>query len=385
MQSTQKPPRKTSIQYWIKKSFRYLFHYLFEARSTFISSLIIIIIGLLAGGTFALAAGNDPFTVLYVIIQGGIGSKHGLTETLVKTVPILLAALGVAFAFRTKVWNIGAEGQVQVGIIAAVWVGTFMNLSILGPLHLFFVMLISFVAGGLWGIIPGVLKVKRRVNEILITLLMNYIAFWLLYYVTNFSFLRDWSAIQPRSLTIAASARLPKLISGSRLHVGILLALFLSFLTLYIFEKTRFGFSIKVVGSNPEAAKYAGTNVSKTIMKVFFVSAGLAGLAGMTEVSGLYGYALDPVVLNPQIGYTAIVVALLAGLHPLGIVVVSTLLGILLTGANYMQVVLGVPSSMAMIIEGVILMLVLGREIIAKHLPFSTKETKIAPIKERCE
>jgi len=309
------------------------------------------------------AAGANPFEVFISIIKGAFGSPERMTEILVKATPLIFAGLGIAIAFKGGFWNIGAEGQIYLGAIAATIVGVKINLS---PFILIPAVIISgFLAGGLWALIPGLLKVRFGINEIILTMMMNYIAIHTASYISHGPF-RDPDGSLPQTAELFKGACLPVIINKTRLHAGILLAIFLCLLCYLIFKKTLLGYKIKAVGANPRSAFYGGINVFNTMIITIFISGGLAGLAGMGEVCGIHYRLLDGI--SPGYGYTAIVVALLARLHALWILLAAVLFASLDIGAGFMQRTTGIPSSIVCIIEALIVICILGSEILERKL-----------------
>jgi ABC-type uncharacterized transport system permease subunit len=321
-----------------------------------------VILALLLGAAIIALAGFNPWLAYKEMWQGAFGSSYALSETLVKAIPLMLCALGVSLAFKTQLWNIGAEGQFYMGAFAASWVAlNFIKGEIWWLLPL--MMLAGFLAGGLWGLIPGVLRAALQVNEIITSLLLNYVAIlWVDYLVYG-----PWKDPKgynfPLTAEFSRAAQLPTL-SGSRVHLGLLLALGAAVFIYYLLKSTKLGYEIKVIGDNPQAARYAGMNIFRTILLVFFISGGLAGLAGMAEVSGII-HRLQHAI-SPGYGYTAIIVAWLARLNPWLTLIVSFLLGGLLVG-GYAVRMLGLSEALVFIIQGLILFLLLGGEILVYY------------------
>ena len=314
----------------------------------------IIIFGIAGGITSIpiLVSGFNPLKVYYTLLYGGFGSVASIVRTLNKAAPLLFCSLGILIAFRCGVWNIGAEGQLYMGALGATLVGLFVR-GIPLPLHLFLIFLASFVGGGLWAGIAGFLRVRYLVNEIIVTLLMNFIAFWIIFYMVRFP-LRPDSAFNPVTAPIAETARLPILLPATSLHAGILIALIFSFVIWFGLQRTVLGYRIKATGSNPKAALYGGISIHKTVMISMCLSGGMAGLAGMSEVAGVQYLLSENISFN--YGYLAIPVALLGRLHPLGAILASLFLGGLLTGGRFIQVALGVPSTLVYVLVAVFIL-----------------------------
>jgi simple sugar transport system permease protein len=325
-----------------------IYSWLFDFRKIGTFVIIFLIAGIITAIPL-LASGFNPLKVYYALLYGGFGSVEGLARTLTKMAPLLFCSLGTLISYKAGVWNIGGEGQLYMGALGTLLVGLFLK-DIPMPLHLFLAAVASMAAGGLWSGIAGFFRVKFRANEIIVTLLQNFIAIWIIFYVVRFP-LKGKAVINPVSDTIALTARWPIIFPGTSLHLGILLALALSFVIWFGMSRTVFGYQIKAIGSNPEAATYGGISVSKVVMICMVLSGCVAGLAGMSEVSGVHYLLADNISLN--YGYLGISAALLARLNPLGAILSSLFMGGLLTGARFAQIALGVPSTLVYMIMGI--------------------------------
>ncbi|KUO42833.1 MAG: hypothetical protein APU95_04275 [Hadesarchaea archaeon YNP_N21] len=295
--------------------------------------------GFLVGGILIFMAGQNPLLAFYAIFYGAFGSLHSLSETLVKSTPILFTSLAVITAFNSGVWNIGAEGQLVLGAIATTGIGLFFGgypAFVLIPIC----MVLSFAAGMLWASIPGFLKARLNINEILITVMMNFVALYLLRYLVTGPW-RDPTAAEAFTPILSESIYLPKLLPGTRLHFGLLIALLCAFLVFLILYKTPVGYKLRAVGKSPKASKYGGISVSRNFFIAMALSGGLAGLAGMSEIAGIYRRMMEGI--SAGYGFTAIPVALIAKLHPLGAIPAAVLFAALLVGGDAMQRVAGVP------------------------------------------
>jgi general nucleoside transport system permease protein len=302
------------------------------------------------------AAGYDAASALAALWSGAFGSWYAFTSaTLVRSVPLILIGLGIAIAFRAGAFNIGAEGQFYAGAIAATWVG----LHVAGRpalLAIAVLLLASALAGAAWVAIPVWLKLRFGVIEVISTLLLNFVAESLVSLMVQGP-LQERSHIYPQSDVIPASARLP-LLDGTRLHAGFLLALFLAAVLWFLFSRTLWGFRLRAVGVGPRAAEVSGGVDSQKMGAVaLFLSAAMAGLAGGVEVSGV-SHALFQ-NLSPGYGFTGIAVALLGGLHPIGVVFAGILFGALEAGAGAMQREAGVPAVAVYVVEAVIIIVAL--------------------------
>jgi simple sugar transport system permease protein len=300
--------------------------------------------------------GKDALHGLYVLWLGSFGNLWALEGALLKAIPLFLCSLGVAVAFRMQIWNIGAEGQFALGAIGATWMSLlFPDLPRLILLPLMFMM--AFLLGGIWAFIPAFLKLKLRVNEIISTLMLNYIAILLLDFLV-FGVWKDPASFGfPMTPEFTQGAIIPS-IGDSRVHWGLLFCLIVG-IGLWAFMRfTRLGFELQASGEGARVAKYAKIRYGMLVMFVMFLSGGLAGWAGCVETSAILN-RLQPSLMVGY-GYTAIVVAWLARLEPLNIAFASFLLAALRVGVENMQLELQIPAAFGVIMEGIILLTVLA-------------------------
>jgi simple sugar transport system permease protein len=273
-------------------------------------------------------------------------------DALVRATPLIIAGLAVAFAFRGGVFNIGAEGQLLVGAIAATAV-TLSSGEMLGRLAVVLAIIAGAIAGAAWAWIAAELKRRFHVLEIISTIMLNFIAIHLVSFLVRGP-LQEPTRIYPQTETFIRSARLPVLVPGTRLHMGFALAIVLAIGLAWAFKRTAFGFRVRATGASPSAAKVAGLiDTEKTSLIVFLVSGALAGIAGSVEVSGVTFALYEN--LSPGYGYTAIAVALIAGLNPVGIIASGIFFGILETGASALQREFAIPSSLASVVEATLI------------------------------
>jgi len=301
-------------------------------------------------------AGADLGAAYGALFAGALGSRFAILETFVKTAPLILTGLGVAIAFRARFWNIGAEGQLYAGALGATWVGlTFTEttpwLSIPG------LLLASLVAGGLWALVPGLLKTRFRVDDVVTTLLMNYIMLYLVSALVDGPW-RDPVSQWPQSPEIAEMAQLPILLERSRFHLGIPLALVCALFVWVVLSRTAFGYAIRAVGANPRAAEFGGIRTTRVVAVTAFVSGSLAGLAGAGELAGIQFHLME--ALSPGYGYSGIVVAMLGGLHPGGVVLAAFFFGIINNGAQTMSRAADVPTYLVEVMQGLTLLTMLA-------------------------
>ncbi len=296
------------------------------------------------GSLLALIAGAEPFGVLGLIAKGAFGSKFALLETLNRATPLIFTGLAVAVAFRARLWNIGAEAQLYAGALMAVLIGAGTP-ALSGPLLLPFMALAAMLAGALLLLGPALLKTRLGVDEVVTTLLLNFIMLLFVSMLLEGPLKDPLGMGWPKSEALAREARLPRIVEGLRLHWGFGLALIAALLVWLLQSRTTLGFEMRAVGENPAAARYAGMPVERTIALTALLSGGLAALAGFSEVSGLKGnLTLD---LSPGFGYAGVIVAMLALLHPLGVVLSALFVAGVFVGADSMSRAAGVPTYIA--------------------------------------
>jgi simple sugar transport system permease protein len=320
-----------------------------------------VLVALLIGGIMLLFLKANPIVAYTAMITGAWGSLSGVTQSLVKATPLLLVGLGICIAFRANVINIGGEGQITLGAIMATWFPlTFHTLPgwVLIPVTL----LLGFLAGAAWGFVPGILKARLKVNEILSTIMMNSIATQFMYLLIRGP-LMDPAGVASgtflaQSAALPRQAWLPRLIPQTLLHAGAIVAVVLAVAVYFFLWRTTIGYRIRAVGLNPDASRHSGINVPFYQALSLTLAGGFAGLAGAIEIMGVQHRLLDGI--TGGYGFTGIVAALLGGLHPLGVIPASILFGGLLVGANEMQRSVQVPSSLINVILGLVVLFVSG-------------------------
>ena len=304
----------------------------------------------------ALIAGANPLNTLGQIATGALGSKLAILETLNRATPLIFTGLAVAFAFRAKLWNIGAEAQLYAGAIVTVVLGTG---AIANPLVLPLSALVAMVAGAALLLGPVLLKTRLGVDEVVTTLLLNFVMLLFVSYLLEGPMKDPMGMGWPKSAALTPEARLPRIFDGLRLHWGFALALISALVVWVIQTRTTLGFEIRAVGQNPEAARFAGMPVNTVLVKTALLSGGLAALAGWSEVAGLKGHlSLD---LSPGFGYTGIIVAMLALLHPLGVILTAIFVAGIFVGSDAMSRTAEVPTYIAdMLMATALLFMVLA-------------------------
>lgn len=310
------------------------------------------------GALLLWVGGFSPAAAGGALVRGAFGSPGTfLSITLVRSVPLILTGLAVAVAFRAGAWNIGAEGQLYAGAIAAAWVGLSLG-GLPGAIVVPSVLAASLAAGALWALLPAVMRIRLGVGEVITTILMNFVAIHLAALMVHGP-MQEARGVFPQSDVIPEVARLPLLTPDGRLHIGFLLALVLAGALVWVLRRTVFGYRIRATGASPEAARVAGRIDTRSVILVSFLASGaIAGLAGGVEVSGVTFALYEG--FSPGWGYTAIAVALLAGLHPGGVVLTGVLFGALQAGAGAMQREAGIPAAWVGVVEALVILAVLG-------------------------
>jgi simple sugar transport system permease protein len=306
----------------------------------------------LCSGLIALA-GAGVLESYGVMFTASLGDSYAITETLVRAAPMIFTGLAVAVAFRAKFWNIGAEGQLLAGAVASCFVGA---IPMPGPLAMLLMGIAGAAAGAAVALVPATLRVKFKVDDVVSSLLLNSVIYYALMALIEGPWKDSFSGY-PISPPIEDSANFPVLIEGTRLHLGVVVALIAAPLIWFLIARTTLGFKIRVTGENPEAARYGGINVERVLLSTALLSGALAGLAGVGEVGGVHFQVMSDI--SPGYGYSGIVVAMLARLNPLGVVPAAIFLAAVMTGAEAMSRATGVPAFLSDVIQGTALLAML--------------------------
>lgn len=312
--------------------------------------------------------GNDPLSVYGKMLEGAFGSLYRFNEVIIKAVPLIITSLGIGVAFKMKFWNIGGEGQICMGAFGASLIA--FGFPELPSLILLPLMAIGGMMGGaLWGLIPALFKAQWKTNETIITLMLNYIAIKFITYL-QFGPWKDPKAIGfPKIANFETSAILPKVLG---IHVGWIIAGILIIIMYVFMNHSKLGYEVAVIGESENTARYAGINIKRTIIIVMLISGGLCGLTGMIQASAVSNnLSID---VAGGVGYTAIITTWLAGLSAPLILVVSLLFAALVQGASYIQTAFNIPSSMAQMLQGIILFFVLGSQFFIQYRVITQKK-----------
>lgn len=333
-----------------------------------VTSLGAVLAAFLISGIILKLIGGQPLRILGFFFTATFGSWGVFSDTLVKATPLIMVGLACSLAFKMKLWNIGAEGQFYLGAF-------FASLVVLVPLVppespkfiiLTAMVLMGMLGGALWGFIPGFLKAKYNVNEIITTLMLNYVAI----YWNNYWIFGKWSdAGFQMTPMFEKSAWLPRLsdyakqypfLSGITLHLGVIFGIIAAVVIWWIIDRSRWGYEIKLIGDNPKAARYAGLNISRNMILVMMISGALAGLAGMSEVSGVVHRLQERI--SPGYGFSGIIVAWLSKLNPFTVIIVSILFGALIVAGREVQ-----PSGLSFLLQGTILFMVISSDVLLRY------------------
>jgi len=331
-----------------------------ETRLTVLSSTALsLVLALITIAFIFFGYGVDPIEIYRKIFVGSFGSYYGFSETIVKAIPLILAGVGLSVAFKARLWNIGAEGQLLMGAIGATWIAVF-HPEIPSILVLPTMFTVGFLLGAVWGLLTGFLKAKFGAEPAITTLMMNYVAQNLLAYLVfgPWKGPAEWGF--PCTTKFSSSAQLPYFLDTRIHYPTLLIGLTLAVILYLAIKKTKFGYELRVIGENPEAAKYAGMSYFKIAVLAMSISGGLAGIAGVGEVAGIQ-HRLR-IGISPGYGYTAIIVAWLSRLNPLLVVPVSLLFGGILVGGDAIQLA-GLPFATVDLFNGLILLFLVAGEI----------------------
>ena len=330
--------------------------------------IIAFVSALTAGGIFILLLGYNPLELYGTIISGAFRSKMAAQATIRFMIPLLMSSLGVALAFKMRFWNIGAEGQIIAGAVCTSYFALYHD-NWPHFLLLIVMFLAGAIGGGLWGLIPAYFKSKYDTNETLFTLMLNYIALYVITYLRDGPWKDPGSSGFPKIARFAPNAQIDKVLG---VHFGWIIALILVFLVYIYLKYTKHGYEISVVGESKSTARYAGMDVRKIILRTMIISGGICGITGMIQAAGSDMTLASSVAGG--VGFTAIIVSWLANLNPFGILLVSFLFSVLEKGSSVMQSTYGLSTYFAGVLQGIILFFILGCEFFIRYKFVLTKK-----------
>ncbi|WP_122423865.1 ABC transporter permease [Pseudomonas viridiflava] len=330
------------------------------------SPLLAAVLTLVCGSLLFIALGLDPWVTLHTLLIAPVSDLYGLSELMVKTLPILLCALGLGVAYQARIWNIGAEGQLLLGALA----GSAVAVNIIemeSRWALVMVLMAGTLAGAAWAGVTAWLRTHFNANEILTSIMLNYIALNLLLYFVHGP-LKDPAGMNfPESATFGDASRLPLLMEDGRAHVGVYFALFALVAVWVLLQRSFVGFQIKVLGLDKRAAGFVGFREKRLVWLALLISGALAGLAGVSEVTGPIGQLVPQV--SPGYGYAAITVAFLGRLNPIGILFSSLLIALLYLGGESAQMTLNLPPAITQLFQGMMLFFLLACDVLILYRP----------------
>jgi simple sugar transport system permease protein len=331
---------------------------------SYCAPVVAVVLTIIAGAFLFALMGKDPFETLYHFFISPISTRYGIAELVVKATPLVLIAIGLSIGFRAGVWNIGAEGQLTLGAIFGGGLAiTFYESE--SPLLLPSMMLMGALGGALWAAIPALLKTRFNVNEILTSLMLTYVATLLLSALVHGPW-RDPDGYNfPESRLFPDAGTLPILLDGTRLHLGALLAIVAVGAAWFMMSRTLLGFQVKVVGAAPRAARFAGFSETHMVWFCMLLAGGLAGLAGLGEVAGPVGQLVPEI--SPGYGFTAIIVAFLGRLHPVGVLFAGLLTALSYLGGENAQIAVGLPTAATGVFQGLLLFFVLAADFLIRY------------------
>lgn len=345
-----------------------------ESNQNKIIPFLAVFLGFVVGAIVMLLSGFNPIRAYSKLLEGAgfYGNVKRFGDTLLIMTPLVLTGLSVAFGMRTGLFNIGASGQMLMGGFAAVFIGVSYQLPRI--IHLPLAVTVAILAGALWGMVPGILKARYNVHEVVVTIMMNWIAVWSVYYFVP-TFIRGNFDTESATIRATASLRtswMTNLFNGSPVNLGFFLAIFAAVLVWWILEKTTFGFELKAVGLNKDAAKYAGIHVNRNIVYSMMISGALAGLAGATFYLGFTNNV--KIGELPTLGFDGIAVALLGMNTPIGVVLSAFLFGVMNAGKGFMQTATRVPNELVQVIMAVIIFFAATTELIKRWLKQASRQ-----------
>jgi len=333
---------------------------------------VVILLGSLVAGLIAISVvfalnGVNPARAVFSIFKGSFGSFYGVKETVTKAIPLILVGSGLAVAYKAKFWNIGAESQLLAGAVLATWVGLNWGQGLPAIVLVPLMFLVAFIGGALWGMVPAVLKIRFGINEVISTLMLNYIAFEFV----KFLVVGPWKGATKRGYPYTddlPGAAILSHLTGSRISPVLLaIAIVGALILAWLVYRSRFGYEVRVIGENPHAAKYSGINFFRTSLVLMAISGGMAGIAGAGELMSIHHYLSYPETLSAGYGFTAIIVAWLARLNPAYTIVSALFFAGVIVGGDAIQVSMGMPAATVDVFNGMILVFLIMGDFFISH------------------
>ncbi len=340
-------------------------------RTTVLFNIMVLlgslIAGLVAVGIIFLTYGINPFFAIYEIFRASFGSAFGFKETLTKAIPLILIGSGLALAYKAKFWNIGAESQLLWGAIMATWVGLNWGPHLPGPVIIPLMFLAGFIGGALWGIIPAIFRVRFGINEVISTLMLNYVAAEFVKFLVVGPWKGETKYGYPYTDDLPDQAIL-KLMPYSRISIPLLImAVIVALVLCFLVYRSRFGYEVRVIGENSEAGKYAGIDFFRTTILMMAISGGVAGMAGVGELTAIHHHLSYPETISAGYGFTAIIVAWLGRLNPGFSILSGLFFAGIIVGGDAIQMSMGLPAATVNVFNGLILVFLIMGDFLLSH------------------
>lgn len=337
-------------------------------KESIIAPIFGLVVGILVSSLLLVLWGSSPLLAFKGLYVGSFGTISAFSNTLIKAIPLIIGGLAVLISYKSGIFNVGVEGQLFIGALGGSIIATLPMFRDLPPLiSIPLSMIVAMMFGAIIAFIPGYLKAYRGINEVVVTMLLNYI---LIYFISQQvqpgGFLHEPGVVANQSSPVHEAMKLPKILDGvlSNVHIGLVIAVVMIVAVWFVMSRTSIGFKMKAIGLNPKAAEYAGMNMNFIQTNVMVISGAMAGLAGIIEILG-YHYRLVE-NFSVGIGYNAIAVALLANLSPVGIIFSAIFFGALQAGNNTMQIIAQVPESFTRLVQGIVVFFVIAGAVLPK-------------------
>ena len=328
-----------------------------------LTQVVAVILAFVTGAAVLQVTGYSPVDAYSALLTGAFGDVYGIGQTLTQATPIIFTALAFLFSFKSGLFNIGAEGQFLVGAFASAVVGVSFN-GLPAFIHIPLALIAGAVAGSLWGFIPALLKARFGAHEVITTMMLSYVAFYLTGYMVNYPFKAPgWVA---QTVRIAPSSELPRILKPTQLSASIYVAVALAGVTYYLLQKTTLGYEIRATGLNPTAAENAGININRSLILALVISGAMAGLGGSGEIMGVHRRFIEG--FSPGYGWDGLAVALVGGLNPVGVLLAAVLFGALRSGGMTMTRVTGVPLDIVFVLQALVVLFVAAPKFIRSLL-----------------
>lgn len=344
-----------------------------SSKQETIIMIIAILLSIICAGLILLIFGLNPIEIFGALIEGALGTKLRITSTITKAIPLAITSLGIIVAFKMKFWNIGAEGQITMGALGAMFVALYMSDGTPKAVALLLMLLAAIICGGIWAFVPAFFKAKWGINETIFTLMMNYIAIKFVMYMQSGPWKDPSFNGFPRIASITDNFKLPYIFG---VNMGWILVILAAALVYFIVNHTKIGYEISVIGESVDTARYAGMNIGKVIIISMLISGGLCGITGMINVSGTEFTLVSTIAGG--CGFTAIITAWLSKLKPVVCVAVCLAFAILVQGGDFIQISLGVSSAVSDLVQGLVLFFVLGSEFFVRYQIHFGKNEEVA-------